>query len=172
MVFGVPGAVLVTAYMAAVTVIDLRTKEIPNWLTMPPMLVLGIYRILERDFAFLVFWVTIYLLWRANIWGAADAKVLMSLFALWPTASFLMVEALGVIVAGSLALMARCIGRPLGATLRGAWHGFLVRLGTGQLLPTEEELAEAPPGIGVYALGAVAYGWLVCVGAGPGTIGP
>jgi len=153
--------VIVTGYMAAVTIIDLKTREIPNWLTLPPMLLLGVYRLVRQDFTFAVFWVAIYLLWKLHIWGAGDAKVLMALFALWPSIPFLMVEAIGVMVTASAVLGARCIGRPLNETLHGAWQGFLLRMTTGQLFPTEEELAQAPPGTGIFAVGAVAYAWLV-----------
>ncbi len=77
---------LVIAFVAAV--IDVKTKEIPNWLTLPAIFLGTIAFIFENYSAwhlFLPFAVSfffIWLLWRSGAFGGGDAKLLMALVAL------------------------------------------------------------------------------------------
>jgi len=153
-------AVALSIYLAIAGIIDLKTHKVPNWLTLPALAGLALWRIARREPIFLVYWAVIYLLWEARIWGAGDAKLLMVLFGLWPETGFLFIEALTVLVLGIPLLIAKYWGRsPM--ELAQAVH---VRLLTGQILPTEEELAKAPPASCLLAAGGVVYAWLACFG--------
>ena len=150
----------VTIYLLTCTIIDWRTMRIPNWLTLPPMALLAVWRLARLQPAFLAWWVAIYVLWLAHVWGGGDAKVLMVMSALWPNMSFLLVESLAVIALGLPLLIRKYRGRSPLDLARQA-HARLV---VGAALPTEEQLDAQGPGTFLIAAGGIAYAWLAWMG--------
>ena len=144
----------------AAGIIDLKTHKAPNWLTLPAMAGLAIFRLARLELTFLAYWAAIYLLWEARIWGAGDAKLLMVLFALWPEMDFLLVEALTVLAGGIPFLIAKYRHRSPPELARA----LRLRLLTGRILPTEEELENAPPASCLLTAGGAIYAWLTCLG--------
>ena len=125
-----------TAWMITVAVWDRRTSIIPNWLTLPVMLAAGGTRLYQGYLYVLAIWVLLYLVWRANIVGGGDAKLLMGLFALFPTHEFILVFSILVLAVSMPMITARHWGkRPIDLAAAVA-----DRIGRGRFLPTREEL--------------------------------
>jgi Flp pilus assembly protein protease CpaA len=81
-------------------------------------------------------WVLIFSLWELNIIGGGDAKLLMGLFALFPTYEFALLFAILVLAVSVPMIIARHWGkRP--SDLAAA---VADRIGRGRFLPTREEL--------------------------------
>ncbi|MBS1253499.1 MAG: hypothetical protein MAG451_02548 [Anaerolineales bacterium] len=125
-----------SAWLVAIAIWDVRTTRIPNWLTFPVMLAAGAWRLYHSVWIVLPIWVLIYMIWRVNIIGGGDAKLLMGLFALFPTFDFAFLFAAVVLVA-SLPLLYRkhWWRRPAGVA-----QGVVQRINSGQIFPTQEEL--------------------------------
>ena len=125
-----------TCWLIAVAVWDWRRGIIPNWLTLPVMLAAGGLRFYQGQWLVLALWVLLYLIWRMNIVGGGDAKLLMALFALFPTYEFAFLFSVLVLAALVPVIVVRHWGkRPI--DLAAAVVG---RIGQGRLLPTQEEL--------------------------------
>jgi len=125
-----------TCWLIAVVIWDRRRAIIPNWLTLPVMLAAGGVRLYQGHLYVLAIWVLLYLIWRVNIVGGGDAKLLMGLFALFPTYEFALLFSILVLVVSVPMIIARHWGkRPsdLAAALAD-------RIGEGRFLPTREEL--------------------------------
>ena len=105
----------------------------------------------------LVAWAIIFGGWKLNIMGGGDAKLLMALFALFPTYNFALTFCLVVLVALLPLLVLQYRGkRPLDAL----WE-MVLRLRTG-FFPTREELEETgKPYAWVFCLPGVIYLWLL-----------
>ncbi|MCD6448041.1 MAG: prepilin peptidase [Thermoplasmata archaeon] len=77
------------AFIAAI--IDVKTKEIPNWLTLPAIFIgiilftLKNYRAWHLFIPLMISFFFIWLLWRSSAFGGGDAKLLMALVALSAT---------------------------------------------------------------------------------------
>lgn len=149
--------ILLTAWFAATAAWDARWGIIPNWLTIPVMLGLGGLRLYQRHWIVLPIWVLIYLLWRVHIIGGGDAKLLMGIFALFPTFEFAVVFSVLLAAVTLPLLMLQHWGRRPGDLLRGAAH----RLQEGPLLPTQEELeAQGRQYAWTFCLPGLVYLWL------------
>lgn len=130
------GRLVITAWLAAVSLWDVRRAIIPNWLTLPAMLAAGGWRLYQGRWYVLLMWALLYLLWRVNIMGGGDAKLLMGLFALFPTYDFALLFSL-LVLAVTLPLLA---ARHWGKRPTDLFRGVADRIGQGRLLPTREEL--------------------------------
>jgi len=125
-----------TCWLVTVAVWDWRRGIIPNWLTLPVMLAAGSVRVYQGQTLVLAIWVLLYLIWRLNIMGGGDAKLLMGLFALFPTYEFALLFSVLVLAALTPVMIVRHWGkRPSGLVA-----ALLGRIGQGRLLPTQEEL--------------------------------
>jgi Flp pilus assembly protein protease CpaA len=152
------------AWMAAVSIMDHRSGRIPNWITAPVFLAVGVLRLVfavlpeqyadwQVDLGFiakaadsgnprfmlafmLIAWVVLFILWMMHFIGGGDAKFLMALYAVFPTWEFTAVLALILLVIMIPLLLLEWRG----ASLRGAGSGLRARLLTGQILPTRDEL--------------------------------
>lgn len=141
---------LLSLYLAVVGAWDLRTRCIPNGLILPGVGLVTAWRVVRvilagrcgwpvlPEMGFLVYWAGVWALWMARVVGGGDAKVLMFLFGAFPTLQFLAL--LLTVTGGAMAAVlvwryAR--RRRLGLLL---W-GFLFRLTSWQLFPTQAELA-------------------------------
>ena len=147
---------VISAYLAVASIVDLKTHKVPNWLTLPPMIALGAIRLTRFDLVFLAYWAGIYLCWAAHVWGGGDAKLLMALFALWPTLDFLWIECLTTLVLGIPLLIAEYRRSSPGELALRAYS----RLATGDILPGEEKLAAGSPATWLLAMGGLVYSWL------------
>jgi len=137
-------------WLGAMSVYDLKTRQVPNWLTLPPLLGVLAWQ-LAHGWQALIPLPALYLLWRLNIMGGADAKVLMALFGLWPTVDFLLFFCLGY-----LAIMLPVILWRHRRRLRGLGWRILATLQGG--FPSEEELEmHGLPAMPVYSAVAMAY---------------
>lgn len=136
-VLGGPGVrMALTAWLIAVAVWDWRRGIIPNWLTLPVMLVVGGVRLYQGHLHVLAIWILLYLIWRLNIVGGGDAKLLMGLFALFPTYEFALLFSVLVLIV----LMPAVIVRHWGKRPSALMAALLDRITQGHLLPTQEEL--------------------------------
>ena len=125
-----------TCWLITVALWDWRRAIIPNWLTLPVMLAAGGVRLYQGHLHVLAVWLLIYLIWRMNIVGGGDAKLLMGLFALFPTYEFALLFSILVLAVSVPMIIARHWGkRP--ADLAAAVAN---RMGEGRFLPTREEL--------------------------------
>jgi len=148
---------LLTAWLAAAALWDARWAIIPNWLTLPLMLAVGVLRLYQRQWIVLPIWVLVYLLWRVNIIGGGDAKLLMGIFALFPTFDFAFVFAVLVAAVTLPLLVLQHWGRRPADLVRGVAH----RLHEGPLMPTREELeTEGRQYAWTFCLPGVVYLWL------------
>jgi len=145
-----------TAWLIAVAVWDRRRGIIPNWLTLPVMLAVGGVRLYQGQPLVLAIWVVLYLIWRVNIMGGGDAKLLMGLFALFPTYEFALIFSVLVLIALTPAMIVRHWGRrPIDLLA-----GVVGRLRQGRLLPTQEELrTQGKQYAWVFCLPGVIYLW-------------
>lgn len=145
--------IALTAWMIWISYSDRRDGLIPNRLTAPVFIGVGLFQILYglltvlapgldaewyRIFAIPVAFAVIFGLWMLHFIGGGDAKFLMALFALFPTMEFVAVLALVLLVI-TVPIFVWDTIRQRPASI---WRAMRDRLLTGQLLPTEEELQE------------------------------
>ncbi len=148
----------ITAWLGAVALLDLRTATIPNWLTLPVMAVAGGWRLYQGHWHVLLIWAMLYLVWRVNIVGGGDAKLLMGLFALFPTLDFAFAFAAMVLVLSVPLVVVRYRGKCPADII----YGIVDRVQTGRLLPTREELEErGRPYAWTFCLPGAIYLWLL-----------
>ncbi len=140
-------------WLVAIAVWDARTARIPNWLTFPVMLAAGAWRLYQGVWIILGIWVLIFLIWKVNIIGGGDAKLLMGLFALFPTFEFAFLFAVVVLIVSLPLLYAKHWWRQPAEMVQGVAQ----RVRSGQIFPTHEEL---------HAQGQQ-YAWTFCL---PGLI--
>jgi Flp pilus assembly protein protease CpaA len=147
-----------TAWLVAVAVWDWRRGIIPNWLTLPVMLAAGGVRLYQGHLYVLAIWVLLYVIWRLNIMGGGDTKLLMGLFALFPTYEFALLFSVLVLAALTPTLIVRHWGkRPADLVV-----GVVSRIRLGHLLPTQEELrTQGKQYAWVFCLPGVIYLWLL-----------
>ena len=152
--------VVLTVWMLAAAVWDARYRRIPNLLTLPIMLVAGSFRIYEGRWHFLIAWAALYLLWRSNVVGGGDAKLLMGLFALFLEPQFLLLFAVVGLVARIPFMLRKYWRRRPSELLASASE----RLRMGQLVPSGEELREhGRSNAWTYCLPGVIYLWLLWI---------
>ena len=97
-------AIALSIYLLAAAVWDLRTLRVPNWLTLPVMGGILVWRLMGMaavngllrsglrsslclpalDLRFVPFWVGSFVAWRLRALGGGDAKLLMVLFGVFP----------------------------------------------------------------------------------------
>jgi Flp pilus assembly protein protease CpaA len=87
-----------TLWLAAMSACDLRTRQVPNWLTLPPLLGILGWQLAHGCWLALLPLPVFFSLWHVQVLGGADAKVLMSLFGLWPTLEFASFFCLGYVL--------------------------------------------------------------------------
>jgi len=159
-----------TLWMLRISYGDHMSGRIPNRLTAPIFLGVGLYRLVEgvlhqggkgwlQVVGLLVAWAVLFGMWTLHFIGGGDAKFLMALFALFPAVEFLAVLAFGLLVIMIFVLGFEALRqRP---SLRGTLESWRARLLTGQLLPTEAELQTRGRRYAwTFALPALAYAWI------------
>lgn len=148
---------LLTAWLVFLALSDIRTGRLPNWLTLPVMAGAGLYHIVNGGHWFIVIiWVILFALWELNFMMAGDAKLLMALFALFPTREFMLVLAVGGLITLVPLLVLRYQGRPLATTL---WT-FALRFQNLDIVPTRAELVREGKRLAwVFCLPSIVYVW-------------
>ncbi|MCW5851445.1 MAG: prepilin peptidase [Anaerolineae bacterium] len=157
-----PGVILVvrlaiTVWLLAAAWSDIRTGRIPNWMTLSVMAVVGLYQlVVARQWLVLVIWLVLFVLWELNFMMAGDAKLLMGLFALFPSLDYALVLAVGGMIELIPLLILRYRSRPLTTTLTSV----ALRVQNGQLVPTRAELVREGRRLAwVFCLPSIVYVW-------------
>lgn len=153
----------VTLWMLILSTWDLRRHRVPNVLVLPVMLGALLWRLYffaaEADsscFFVLISWVILFMLWQGHILGGGDAKVLMVLFAMFPTLQFLVMFSIVKLLVTLPLVVAKYWGRRPGDLLQSARE----RAQAKQLLPDEHELrTSGQSNIWSYCLSGVVYLW-------------
>ena len=137
----------VSIWLVPISVVDLRTRRIPNALVLPVLAAALGWRLAHGNWLVALVCVGLYLLWLSGfLGGAGDAKLLMALVALFPALEFAPVLAAAVLA----------VTLPWTAVRYRRRWGEFVR----NLRPSEERLErEGMPFAWVYALGALIYMW-------------
>ena len=154
-----------TAWLVAVSVWDRLQARVPNYLVLPVMFGAMIWRLYAAvrmgawgplGFAAIA-WVVLYALWLGNVFGGGDAKLLMALFAAFPTIQFLVFFSIVVLLVSMPMLIIKYAKQGLRTSLQNTRR----RLAEGRLLPTAEQLrSEGRPHCWSLALPGVIYLWL------------
>lgn len=140
---------LLTIYLAVAGVWDLKTRRVPNFLTLPGMGIVLLGRAIrigiqvhagtlaQAEMAFLLYWAGIWMLWSAGMMGGGDAKLLMVLLGIFPTLEFLLLLLTVTGLTMAVVLVWRYARRRrLGILIKGIW----MRLTHGRIFPTDAEL--------------------------------
>ena len=154
--------VVVTVWLATISVWDRRQRRVPNWLVLPVMGTAFLWQayesIVHQQNAILfvgIAWIVVFALWRGHVFGGGDAKLLMALFALFPTTEFLVLFSVVVCLVSIPLLILKHV-RVGGRPLRNARQ----RLDSRRLLPTAEQLrTEGRPHCWTFALPGAIYVW-------------
>jgi len=151
------GALLLPAlilWLAAMSACDLRTRQVPNWLTLPPLLGILCWQLAHGHWQALLPLPVFFTLWCLQILGGADAKVLMALFGLWPTLEFAAFFCMGYVLVTLPGLLLRHTWSP-----KQVWSARRAEL---TRRPTAEDLeTNGTPAIPTYSLVAAAYALLL-----------
>ncbi len=137
-------------YLAILGAWDLKVRRIPNFLTLPGIGAVLLWRVFRMillarsdlpilpELAFVPYWIGVWMLWTAGAMGGGDAKALMVLFGVFPTMRFLLLLLIVTGLTMALVLLWR-YGRQRRI---GVFVSSLVfRLTNGRLLPTKAELS-------------------------------
>jgi hypothetical protein len=157
--------VAASLWLIAVSFWDHVGRRVPNWLVLPVMfgaLVWQVYASIARRTDGLPFvavsWVVLFLMWRANIFGGGDSKLLMALFAMFPTLQFLILLSVAKVVVSVPLLVSEYAAVGLGEIFRRMIH----RVSEKRVLPEPEELDTRGRSLcWTYALPGVLYVWLI-----------
>ena len=76
-------------FMLSVAIIDLGTRRVPLWLTLPAMIGAIVYQLWwgGNITGLIIAWGVAFLMWKLKLYGGGDAKVLMALFGFYPLLS-------------------------------------------------------------------------------------
>jgi Flp pilus assembly protein protease CpaA len=79
---------------------DFKTRQVPNIVTYPLMLIGVVRAIAFGDGVFLLYWAVFFALWTARFMGGGDAKLLMGLFGLFPDFQLARLVGASILVTG------------------------------------------------------------------------
>lgn len=146
-----------TVWLLAAALSDIRTGRIPNWMTLPVMAVAGVYQLFfARQWLVLVLWIALFVMWELNFMMAGDAKLLMGLFALFPSLDYALVLTVGGLIELIPLLILRYRSRSLATTLTT----MAIRVQNGEILPTRAELVREGRRLAwVFCLPSIVYVW-------------
>ncbi len=147
--------VILTAYLVVLSVWDVCSGKMPWYLTLPAMLTAGVWQVWQGHWEILVVWLVIFLLWVLRFYGGGDAKLLMFLFALFPTERLLYVLVAVALVVGLPLLWRKYRGQNLVLLAQRA----AFRLASGDISPSDEEWSQARPYTWLLALAGIVCLW-------------
>lgn len=143
------GLALFAIYLAVAGAWDLKTRRVPNFLTLPGMGIVLLGRVIriglqihagvlaQAEMAFIFYWAGIWILWNAGLMGGGDAKLLMVLLGIFPTLEFLTL----LLAVSGLTMAAVLVWRYARRKRLGIFiKGFFTRLTHGRIFPTNAEL--------------------------------
>lgn len=150
--------IALTIYLVLAAVWDLRTRRVPNWLTLPLLAGVLLWRLAQLDFTFVLYWCACLVAWLVNSLGGGDVKLLMALFGLFPQVELfyllLIVAGAGI---GVVLFLRYARARSLGVWFRRMAH----RLSRLDLFPSRSEMeAGAEPFTLFVSLAGIAYVWV------------
>ncbi|MFP3896425.1 MAG: prepilin peptidase [Anaerolineales bacterium] len=159
----------ITAWLVAVSAVDLLYQHISNWLVVPVMFGGLVWQISRSErghssslLFIVIFWTVIFVIWRAHIFGGGDAKFLMALFALFPDERLLLSVCVGVMLISIPLLLGRMAGG-LPTSLDGEGRDSRADLFPWKARiswPNRERLeSEGQPFVWILALPSVVYVW-------------
>ncbi|NLG26553.1 MAG: hypothetical protein GX557_01495, partial [Chloroflexi bacterium] len=135
-------------------------RRVPNLLVLPAVLVVLVWRVREvwvgasacKLAGMLLGWAAAFALWSLHLWGAGDAKLVMVLAGLFPTAEFALLLAAVIVLCGVPRIIVdRRRGERVAASA-GAQIAWLPSPGTLR--------ARGQPDAWVLALAGILYAWL------------
>ena len=156
--------VALTLWLVTVSAWDRLERRVPNWLVLPVMFGAFFWQIYSsvgtREFDSVMFvvisWVVLFAMWQAHVFGGGDTKVLMALFAMFPSVQFLILFSLVKLVASIPLLVIKYAG----TGFRDLFRGVRQRVVDGQMLPKAGELRiKGSSYCWTYALPGVIYLW-------------
>ena len=150
--------IVLTIYLILAAVWDLRTRRVPNWLTLPLLAGVLVWRLAQWDFTFVPYWCACLAAWLLNSLGGGDVKLLMALFGLFPRVELfyllLIVAGAGI---GVVLFLRYARARSLGLWFRRMAY----RLSRLDLFPSRSEMeAGAEPFTLFISLAGIAYVWV------------
>lgn len=99
---------IIVVYLVVVAFVDMRTNRVPNWLTLPPMAALLVFRAWRGEgLLLLAYWAPAFVLWLLNIAGGGDIKLLMVELGLWPSLWFVIVAGCIISIVGTAVLLSK-----------------------------------------------------------------
>ena len=154
-----------TLWLITVSIWDHREGRVRNWLVLPVMLGALLWRLYAstvrrtNGLPFVaVSWIALFLMWRVHIFGGGDSKLLMALFALFPTVRFLILLSVVKVIVSVPLLVSKYARVAPGELIRR----IRSRVAQACTLPMAEELrAKGRPLCWTYALPGVLYLWLI-----------
>ena len=156
-------------YLMIVAAWDLKTLRVPNWLTLPVLAGVLIWRIvrvvialrggnaLPGELGFLLYIFGVWMLWSAGMMGGGDAKLLMILFCVFPAPGFL---ALLLFMSGATMLTVLICRYARHGRVGKLASNILFRVQHGLFFPSDAELeAEGEPTAFLFSVSGMA--WIV-----------
>jgi hypothetical protein len=104
-------ALLGFAFLGGACFFEWRSRRVPNWWTLPALLIVAAWRAAEGDPSFLIGWALFFCAWRWGLIGGADAKVLMTLSGLWPGSAYVAWLGGGLVIVYGLRALAQKRGQ-------------------------------------------------------------
>lgn len=152
-------SISLSAYLLLAAAWDLRTLQVPNWLTLPALGGVLIWRLVHMDVSFLPFWAACLVSWYVNILGGGDVKLLMVLFGLFPEVELVYTFLIGAaVILAMLVLWRRARTRKLQTFFVSVGHRVLAL----DFFPSASALqAQGEPFTFVIALVGIVYVWWV-----------
>lgn len=146
------GGVLLVAIIASLW--DLETRRVPNWLTLPAMAVVGVWRVWAGPSSVFGIWLILFALWSVHIFGGGDAKLLMVFSAVFSEVTFIVWLCVVAVLAVIPLLLRKYRGTSPRVLFRRAWLRFWL----GPWQPTKEELDQGgQPTTWILGLAAASY---------------
>lgn len=99
------------AFLGVACVFEWWARRVPNWWTLPALLMVAVWRVAQGDPSFLTGWALFFCAWCWGLIGGADAKVLMTLSGLWPGPAYLAWLGGGLVIVYGLGAVVQKRGR-------------------------------------------------------------
>ncbi len=164
--YSIPATIAALALLAFLSMADLRTRRVPQHVSLPALALLGTWRLWRGDWIVFACWLGALGLWLLHLYGAGDAKVLMIELALWPSPDFILTLGVTAAALGAAVCLAR--DRSLIRLLRSTGVAGL-RLLSGHPPDALDLKRDGAPQVFLYAAGAFVYvAVLVLTGASYG----
>ncbi|TAK36108.1 MAG: prepilin peptidase [Chloroflexota bacterium] len=147
---------MLSAYLAMAAAWDFKRGLVPNWLTVSGMAAAGGWQLYQGHWQFLEAWAVIFALWMLRFFGGGDDKLMMVLFALYPSVDFLVFFSWVALAA----TLPQIVLKHRRTSIVSLGRRLKLRLATG-IFPGEEELdRNGVRSTWIISLAGVLYVWL------------